>query len=45
MAKAFDSIRHDFLKEVYKFFVFGEKIINILEVFTTGRKASIFFGK
>jgi exonuclease III len=42
MAKAFDSIRHDFLTEVYKFFGFGIKMIKILEVFTTGRKACIF---
>jgi Reverse transcriptase (RNA-dependent DNA polymerase) len=42
MAKAFDSIRQDYLTEVYKFFGFGEKMIKIINVFTTGRKACIF---
>jgi exonuclease III len=41
MQKAFDSVRHDFMREVYKFFGFPENFIKILEVFTTGRKACI----
>jgi Reverse transcriptase (RNA-dependent DNA polymerase) len=41
MQKAFNSVRHDFMREVYKFFGFPENFIKIMEVFTTGRKACI----
>jgi Reverse transcriptase (RNA-dependent DNA polymerase) len=42
MAKAFDSVRQDFMHQVYKFFGFGDNLIQILDVFTTGRTACIF---
>jgi exonuclease III len=40
-AKAFDSVRQDFMKCVYKFFGFPESFIKILELFTTKRTARI----
>jgi Reverse transcriptase (RNA-dependent DNA polymerase) len=39
--KAFDSVRHDFMRCVLKFFNFPEKFIKIIEVFTTNRTARI----
>ena len=40
-SKAFDSVRHNYLLEVYKFFGMGENFINMLNVITTGRNACI----
>jgi Reverse transcriptase (RNA-dependent DNA polymerase) len=40
-AKAFDSIDHLFLREVYKFFGFGDYFIRIIETLTTNRNAFI----
>jgi Reverse transcriptase (RNA-dependent DNA polymerase) len=39
--KAFDSVRHDFMRCVLKFFNFPDKFIRIIEVFTTNRTARI----
>jgi hypothetical protein len=44
MAKAFDTVRHDFVNEVYKFFGFGPLLINALNTISTGRTASIILG-
>jgi exonuclease III len=40
-AKAFDTIRHDYLSAVYRFFGMGDYMCNLLNVITTGRNASI----
>jgi exonuclease III len=40
-AKAFDSVRHDFMRKCFEFFEFPEQFIRMLEVFTTNRTASI----
>jgi hypothetical protein len=40
-AKAFDSVRHDFMRKCFEFFGFPEQFINILEIFTTNRTASV----
>jgi exonuclease III len=42
-AKAFDTVNQSFMKEVYKFFGFGERFINMLVITTTGRNARIMF--
>jgi len=39
--KAFDSVYHGYMREVYKFFGFGEKFIYLLELIGTGRTARI----
>ena len=39
--KAFDSVRHDFMNEVYKFIGIGENFSRLLNLVTTGRNASI----
>jgi hypothetical protein len=41
MAKAFDTVRHDYMSHVYKFFGFGNNLINMLNVISTGRTAVI----
>jgi hypothetical protein len=41
--KAFDSIRHDFMLEVFKFFEFPVYFMNLMEVFTLNRTARIIF--
>ena len=41
--KAFDSVRHDFMMEVYKFWGIGENFSNLLQLITTGRNATIMF--
>jgi Reverse transcriptase (RNA-dependent DNA polymerase) len=41
MAKAFDTVRHDFMTHVYRFFGFGEHFINMIETISTGRTACI----
>jgi hypothetical protein len=43
MAKAFDSVNHALLTDVYKFFGFGNTLIKMLNTFTTGRHANILF--
>jgi hypothetical protein len=41
MAKAFDTVRHDFMDLVYKFFGIGNNMINMIKTVSTGRTASI----
>jgi Reverse transcriptase (RNA-dependent DNA polymerase) len=41
MAKAFDTVRHEFMEYVYKFFGIGEKFRKILKTISTNRFASI----
>jgi exonuclease III len=41
MAKAFDTVRHDFAREVYRFFGIGDKFANVLCTISTNRTASI----
>jgi exonuclease III len=43
MAKAFDTIQHDYLHQVYEFFGFGQYFIKMIETFTTGRNACIIW--
>jgi hypothetical protein len=40
-AKAFDTVSHEFVVQVYKFFGFGERFINMLNIATMGRNATI----
>jgi hypothetical protein len=40
-AKAFDSVRHDFMRLCLEFFEVPENFIRILEIFTTNRTAAI----
>jgi hypothetical protein len=42
-AKAFDSVNHNFLKHVYKFFGFGDYFVKLITTLTTGRNACIIF--
>jgi Reverse transcriptase (RNA-dependent DNA polymerase) len=42
-AKAFDTVDHKFIVEVYKFFGFGDRFIKMLKVTTMGRNATIVF--
>jgi hypothetical protein len=42
-AKAFDTVDHRFIKEVYKFFGFGPRFIKMLEVTPMGRNATLLF--
>jgi exonuclease III len=39
--KAFDSVYHGYMREVYKFFGFGEIFVNLLETIGNGRTARI----
>ena len=41
--KAFDSVRHDFMLEVYKFWGIGDNFSRMLNLITTGRNATIMF--
>jgi hypothetical protein len=41
MAKAFDTVRHDFMNYVYKFFGLGDWLISALNTISTGRTAAI----
>jgi exonuclease III len=41
MAKAFDTVRHDYMIHVYRFFGFGENLIKMLNIISTGRTAHI----
>jgi hypothetical protein len=40
-AKAFDTVSHKFIHEVYRFFGFGDRFIKMLELTTMGRNATI----
>jgi hypothetical protein len=40
-AKAFDSVRHDYMKKCFEFFGFPANFIRMIEVFTTKRTAHI----
>jgi exonuclease III len=42
-AKAFDSVSHKYMSEVYRFFNFGPAFINMLETYGNNRTASIIF--
>jgi exonuclease III len=42
-AKAFDTVSHNYIKEVYKFFGFGPNFTKLLEITTMGRNATILF--
>jgi hypothetical protein len=41
MAKAFHTVRHDYMVHVYRFFGFGENLIKMLNLISTGRTAHI----
>jgi Reverse transcriptase (RNA-dependent DNA polymerase) len=41
--KAFDSVDHAFMTQVYKFFGFGPDFINMINTLTTGRNACIIW--
>jgi Reverse transcriptase (RNA-dependent DNA polymerase) len=43
MAKAFDTVRHDYMQQVYKFFGFGNRFINLIETLTINRNAGIIW--
>lgn len=45
MAKAFDTLDHDFITEVYKFFGLGENIIRWLKLLGNEREACIILNK
>jgi hypothetical protein len=40
-AKAFDSVRHDYMRKCFEFFGFPNNFIRMLEIFTTNRTAHI----
>ncbi len=42
-AKAFDTISHKYMSQVYKFFGFGQNFIKLLETLGNGRNACIAF--
>ncbi len=42
-AKAFDTISHKYMRQVYKFLRFGANFIKLLETLGNGRNASIAF--
>jgi exonuclease III len=44
MAKAFDTLQHDYVNQVYKFFNFGPNIIKWLNLLGCDREACINFG-
>jgi hypothetical protein len=41
MAKAFDTVQHNFMNYVYKFFGLGDWLISALNTISTGRTAAI----
>jgi Reverse transcriptase (RNA-dependent DNA polymerase) len=43
MAKAFDTVRHDYMNDVYRFFGFGDRAIRMIETLTIGRNACIIW--
>jgi hypothetical protein len=42
-SRAFDTISHKYMTDVYKFFGFGNEFINMMDTIGTGRSASIMF--
>jgi hypothetical protein len=42
-SRAFDTISHKYMSEVYRFFGFGNEFINIMDTIGTGRTASIIY--
>jgi retron-type reverse transcriptase len=42
LAKAFDTIQHNYVRAAFKFFGFGEKFIDILDTLGTNRYAQIY---
>jgi len=42
-SRAFDTISHKYMEQVFKFFGFGPEFINIMNTIGTGRTASIIF--
>ncbi len=42
-SRAFDTISHKYMQEVYKFFGFGENFINMMDTLGTNRNAAIIF--
>jgi hypothetical protein len=42
-SRAFDTISHRYMKEVFKFFGFGEIFINMMDTLGTNRSASIIY--
>jgi hypothetical protein len=42
-SRAFDTISHKYMAEVYKFFGFGENFVKFMDTIGTGRTASIIF--
>jgi hypothetical protein len=42
-SRAFDTISHKYMSEVYRFFGFGDEFINIMDTIGTGRTASIIY--
>jgi hypothetical protein len=42
-SRAFDTISHKYMTEVYRFFGFGEEFINMANTIGTGRTASIIY--
>jgi hypothetical protein len=42
-SRAFDTISHKYMSEVFHFFSFGDCFINIMDTIGTGRTASIIF--
>jgi hypothetical protein len=40
-AKAFDSVRHDYMRQCFEFFGFPNNFVRLLEIFTTNRTAHI----
>jgi exonuclease III len=43
-AKAFDSLRHDFMEQTWEFFGFGRKFSKMLKTITRGRSSCIILG-
>jgi Reverse transcriptase (RNA-dependent DNA polymerase) len=43
MAKAFDTVQHEYMNQVYKFFGFGDKFIKLIETLTINRNAGIIW--
>ena len=44
-AKAFDSVAPDYMREVYKFFGFGERFVNMVDTLCNNREACIIMGE
>ena len=44
-AKAFDSVAPEYMREVYKFFGFGDRFVNMVDTLCNNREACIIMGK